>query len=349
MRLEKYKKVVPPLVLFEDLYPDKPFLKGIARLAQESPLTMEQNQVDYYSLPYHSVLNWCKGSRMTDVWTINPYRGCEFGCVYCYARYTHEFMELWDWQDFERKIFIKANPAMILRKELEKGKGRNAAIVIGSATDPYQPAERWMKSTRQILEVLSDYPGLDITIITKSSLLTRDIDIMQKISQHSNFEIHETITTTDTPLQRIIEPRAPTPQARLKIVKTLVENGIIAGVHAMPILPGITDKPAMLENLFKAVAEIKAHFIVAHPVFLKPCSIKRYYPFLQEHFPHLVKAYRRVYSKSSEAPEEYHRKIHTLVEELRKKYPIQSRRPPQHIQGTDLENELPLFSTDCEH
>lgn len=349
MSWKKYKKISPPPLLFEDLYPDKPFFKGIAKLASESPLTKEQNQVDYYSLPFRSVLNWCKGTRMSDVWTINPYRGCEFGCVYCYARYTHEFMELWDWRDFERKIFIKENPARILRKELEKGKGQNASIVIGSATDPYQPAERWMKSTRQILEVLSDYKGLDITIITKSSLLTRDIDVMQKISQHSNFEIHETITTTDTSLQRIIEPRAPTPQSRLKTVQTLVENGIIAGVHAMPILPGITDKPEMLENLFKAVFEVKAHFIVAHPVFLKPCSIKRYYPFLREHYPHLVKAYRRVYSQSSEAPKEYHEKIRQLVTELRKKYPIQCRRPPQHIQGTNLEEEATLFSPDSQN
>ena len=287
---------------------------------------------------------------MSDVWTINPYRGCEFGCVYCYARYTHEFMELWDWRDFERKIFVKENPTQILRRELEKGKGRDTTIVIGSATDPYQPAERWAKSTRQILEVLSDYSDLDITIITKSTLLTRDLDIMKSISAKSNFEIHETITTTDMNLARMIEPRAPTPEARLRTVKTLVENGIIAGVHAMPILPGITDKPDMLENLFKAVVEIKAHFIVVHPVFLKPCSIKRYFPFLEEHYPHLLNAYTRVYSKSSEAPKEYHEKIKKLVDELRQRYPIESRRPPKHIHSPHLEDEkLPLFdSSDVE-
>ena len=345
MSLNKFKKIEAPPLLFEDLYPEKPFLKGIAKLADESPLALEQNQVDYYSLPYRSVLNWCQGTRMSDVWTINPYRGCEFGCVYCYARYTHEFMELWDWRDFERKIFIKENPAEILRKELEKGKGRDSSIVIGSATDPYQPAERWAKSTRQILEVLSDYSGLDITIITKSILPTRDMDIMKRISGKSNIEIHETITTTDMNLARIIEPRAPTPHARLRTVKTLVENEIVAGVHIMPILPGITDKLEMLENLFKEVAETKAHFIVTQPVFLRPCSIKRYYPFLEEYFPHLLKAYERVYSKSSEAPSEYHEKIKKLVDELRTKYPIESRRPPKHIHNPDMEEEkLPLFA-----
>src|ERR1700734_4244220 len=154
--------------------PQKSPLVGIARLAAEGESLREGHNVEYFTLPAKSVLNRCASRRgVPFTWAINPYRGCEFACKYCYARYTHEFMELRDGVDFERKIFIKQHAADLLRRELKKVK-RGEQIAIGTATDPYQPAERRFEVTRAILEELALHSGLSVGIVTKSNMITRD-------------------------------------------------------------------------------------------------------------------------------------------------------------------------------
>src|SRR5438270_8017378 len=160
----------------------KPQLVGIARLAAQDEHLSDGHDVEYLTIPVRSLLNKCSAAyRMPFTWTINPYRGCQFACKYCYARYTHELMELRDSVDFERKIFAKQQAAWLLRRDLKRVKP-GEEIAIGTATDPYQPAERRFGITRAIMEELAQHSGLDISVVTKSTLVTRDIDVLQKIA-----------------------------------------------------------------------------------------------------------------------------------------------------------------------
>ena len=153
-----------------------------------------------------SILNWVQGSHMTDVFSVNPYRGCEFGCAYCYARYTHEFMDLPDWEAFERRIFVKAAAARALRRDLASSRDvRTHGIAIGTATDPYQPAEAKFHVTRQILEGLLPHSGIPISIVTKSGLIERDADLLAKLADRHEVRIHFSCITTDRVLLRAIE------------------------------------------------------------------------------------------------------------------------------------------------
>src|SRR5271154_2914334 len=160
-------------------------LVGIARIAAEGESLREGHNVEYFTLETLSLLNRVvSGRNLPFTWAINPYRGCEFACKYCYARYTHEFMELRDGVDFERKIFIKQHAAELIRHELKKVK-RGEEIAIGTATDPYQPAERRFEITRAILEEIARHSGLTIGIVTKSNLVTRDAEILRRVGEHN--------------------------------------------------------------------------------------------------------------------------------------------------------------------
>src|SRR5271163_2309313 len=218
------------------IFPDsKPKLIGIARLASEGESLRQGHEVEYFTLPVRSLLNRCTGVRMPFTWTINPYRGCEFACKYCYARYTHEFMELRDGVDFEQKIFVKQHAAHLLRQELRKVKP-GEEIAIGTATDPYQPAEKRFEITRAILEELARHRGLKIGIVTKSNLVLRDIDVLKLIAENNSLIVHLTITTLEVDLARILEPRAPRPDLRLEAMQKLNQAGISAGVICAPVL-----------------------------------------------------------------------------------------------------------------
>src|SRR6476659_6937525 len=195
---------------FPLLPPPEPKLIGIARLASQGQFLREGHKIEYFTLPAKSILNRCTGTRMPFTWTINPYRGCEFACKYCYARYTHEFMELRDGLDFERKIYVKDHAAELLSQELRHVK-YGEDIAIGTATDPYQPAERKFEITRGILQELAKHTELDLGIVTKSDLVVRDIDVLQEISRKNRLFVNLTVTTLKTDLARILEPRAPRP------------------------------------------------------------------------------------------------------------------------------------------
>ena len=204
-------------------------LVGIARLAAEGESLRQGHEVEYFTLPVRSLLNRCTGVRMPFEWTINPYRGCEFACKYCYARYTHEFMEMRDGADFEQKIFVKQHAADLLRQELRRVKP-GEQIAIGTATDPYQPAERRFEITRGILEELARHEGLNLGIITKGNLILRDLDLLKQIGGKNRLTANVTITTLNVKLARILEPRAPRPDLRMDTVRDLNQAGIRTGV-----------------------------------------------------------------------------------------------------------------------
>jgi DNA repair photolyase len=299
----------------------KPKLVGIARLAADGDSLRQGHNVEYFTLPVRSLLNRCTGVRMPFTWTINPYRGCEFACKYCYARYTHEFMEMRDGIDFEQKIFVKQHAADLLRQELRQVK-TGEDIAIGTATDPYQPAERRYEVTRAILEEFARHQGLELGIVTKSNLVLRDIDVLQKVLRNNRLSVNVTVTTLDADLARILEPRAPRPDLRMEAVRKLNDAGIPTGVSCAPVLPGITDAARDLEAVVRATAEAGGKHIFANPLFLKPCSAAVFLPFLEKEFPRLAESYRLRYKERAFLPKAYGKRISQLMARLREKYGI---------------------------
>lgn len=194
--------------------------------------------------------------------SINPYRGCEHGCIYCYARPSHAYLGLSPGLDFETKLTAKPNAAKLLKQELAAKNYQCSPISLGANTDPYQPIERDYQITRQILQVLNDsrHP---CHIVTKSAMIERDIDIMQQMASHNLVRVHISVTTLDPALSRILEPRASSPKRRLQTIQTLRAAGIEVTVLIAPVIPVLTD--AELENIVKAVLEAGAldvHYIL---------------------------------------------------------------------------------------
>jgi len=300
-----------------------PKLVGIARLAAKGESLREGHEVEYFTLPIRSLLNRCTGNRMPFTWTINPYRGCEFACKYCYARYTHEFMEMRDGAEFEQKIFVKQHAADLLRQELRQVKP-GEEIAIGTATDPYQPAEKRFEVTRAILEELARHRGLEIGIVTKSNLILRDVDLLRQVSRANKLFVNLTITTLNADLGRILEPRAPRPDLRLDAMRKLNQAGVAAGVICAPVLPGITDSPRDLEALVRATAEAGGKYVFANSLFLKPCSAAVFMPFLEREFPHLVESYRQRYRDRAFLSSSYRKRLSQLLARLRQKYGIRT-------------------------
>jgi DNA repair photolyase len=198
-------------------------------------------------------------------------------------------------------------------------------IAIGTATDPYQPAEREHGVTRACLEELAKREGLSISIITKSNQIVRDIDVLTKIATRSSLQIDITVTTMRPRLARLLEPRAPRPDLRIAAVKELHEAGLAVGVSASPLVPGITDGEGELEAVAAAAREAGAQWFFSGVLFLMPSSAKQFLPFVREKFPRLAKQYEQWYSKNGYAPEEYRRAASERVARIREKYGFQSR------------------------
>lgn len=310
-------------------------LVGIARLAANSPAAetrrKSNEKPEYFVLPVKSILNKCESDRVPFDWTINPYRGCEFGCQYCYARYTHEYMEI-DGGEFERRIFVKKDAAAILGGDLarkysyeSKASGYTQAehIAIGTATDPYQPAEREYHVTRACLEELAKRDGLSVSIITKSNQVVRDIDVLRQIAARSALAINITVTTLRPRLARLLEPRAPRPDLRLDAVKQLRQAGLNVGVSASPLLPGIND--GELEAVAAASREAGAQWFFSGVLFLMSASARHFMPFLRKKFPKLAKQYEQWYAKNGYAPEDYRRQISERVHRIRAKFGFATR------------------------
>lgn len=293
-------------------------LVGLGRIAAGSRSLAHKRKVEYFSLASQSILNRCSNPRLPFTWTINPYRGCEFGCKYCYARYTHEYMGMDQWQQFEEKIYSKERAAEILQAEL--GKDPGGGIAIGTATDPYQPAERHFQTTRHILETISGFRGLQVSITTKSDLIRRDVVLLQRIAAGNRLQINMTITTLRAELARCLEVRAPSPELRLAAAAELAAAGLEVAVFAMPVLPAITDAPRDLEAVARAASRAGACYFAANVLFLMPSAQKAFFSFLEQKFPHLTKKYRRLYARGAYIRGVYSEQIQALVKKLREKY-----------------------------
>lgn len=291
----------------------------------------------FVSLTPNRVLNSPKSTGM-DYWSLNPYVGCEFGCSYCYARYTHRYVverahdagKLTDaefadyrgahgWEAFEKRIFVKEQVVAALEADLKRVP-LGQCIVIGTATDPYQPAERRFRITRAVLQRLTRCEGLSFGIITKSPLISRDCDLLLRLQERNEVQIHMSLITHDAKLARKLEARSPVPAARLRALHKLVDAGVNAGLIVAPVLPGITDDVAHLDALFAAAREAGARFIHAGPLRLYAAVRDRFLPVLGEHFPELVSRYQRAYARQAGAPREYARALARRIEKLRRNH-----------------------------
>jgi DNA repair photolyase len=214
--------------------------------------------------------------------SLNPYRGCEHGCIYCFARPTHEYLGLSAGLDFETKIFVKEDAPALLREELNSKKWQPKTLAISGVTDPYQPIERRLKITRGCLEVLADFRN-PVGIITKNHLVTRDADVLSELASFNATRVFISITTLDPKLARIMEPRTSTPELRLEAISTLTAAGVPVGVMVAPTIPGITDHemPNILAAAKKAGAKWAGFVVLRLPWAVAPLFEK----WLEEHFP----------------------------------------------------------------
>jgi DNA repair photolyase len=214
--------------------------------------------------------------------SLNPYRGCEHGCIYCYARPTHEYLGFSAGLDFESKIMVKTNAPELLRAELESPRWKPQTLVMSGVTDPYQPIERKLCITRGCLEVLAEFRN-PVAIITKNRLVTRDVDLLRNLAAHNAVAVNISVTSLDSNLQRMLEPRTSSPQARLDAVRQLRSAGIPTGVMVAPIIPGLTDHevPKILDACAKVGAQFAAYTIVRLPWAVAPL----FEHWLEEHFP----------------------------------------------------------------
>jgi len=214
--------------------------------------------------------------------SVNPYRGCEHGCIYCFARPSHEYLGFSAGLDFESRIMVKMDAPQLLEAELASPKWKPQVIMMSGVTDPYQPVERKLQLTRRCLEALARFRN-PVAMITKNRLITRDIDLLSELAAHQAAAVNISVTSLDEKLQRVLEPRTSSPRARLDAVAQLRAAGIPVGVMVAPVIPGLTDHelPAIVDACAKAGAQFAGYTIVRLPWAIAPL----FEHWLDEHFP----------------------------------------------------------------
>ncbi|MFF2157630.1 radical SAM protein [Paenibacillus chitinolyticus] len=281
------------------------------------------NPVRYEKITAKQVLNPVKTPAMPFEHSINPYRGCQHGCSFCYARAMHAFLGLNGDDTFQTNILMKENAPEALREQLRKaarsrkGLAGIGRIAIGTATDPYQQAEGRAKLTRGCLEVLTEYP-VPLTITTRSPLILRDLDLLRKLPVYA---VNISLNTLNRTTWRNFEPGAPSPAKRLETVRALTDAGIPAGIFMAPMLPYITDGRDELEELIAAAAEHGAQFVMASYLRLSASDVKVwFFETIRRHYPQLVGKYAGLYASSAYAPREYRDPVRRYVDELLERY-----------------------------
>lgn len=262
-------------------------------------------------------------------WTINPFRGCELGCRYCYARPTHEYLGHCEPAEFEERIYVKrAEPGGLIH-QLRRVRDSGLEIALGTATDPYQPAEMRFGITRGILEAMTRVPGLRVGITTKSALVTRDLDLLGRIARDSDLWVNVSIISLDAELLRRLEPRGPRPDLRLDAMRALAGAGVPTRLFLMPVLPLITDGEAGLRTLLDTARSAGAREVISQVLFLRTEMTRRFFlEFLAGQFPWALPRYRNLYPQAGNAPRRYREDVEQRVERVARAvgFPSRSRR-----------------------
>jgi DNA repair photolyase len=234
-------------------------------------------------------------------WSLNPYRGCQHACTYCYARATHRFLNLGSGSDFSQILFAKINLAAVLEREITRAGWTGERVALGTATDPYQPLEGRYKITRQCLEVLLRHRN-PVQIITKGTLVQRDTDLLAELARLDLVEVLFSVPTIDPRIWRWSEPGTPSPANRLKALSQLAAAGVPVGVLMAPLLPGISDSHAQIMATIRAVRDAGALFVDGHPVRLAPEVKPVYFQFLEAFYPDLLPQYQLWYKDGRNPP-----------------------------------------------
>ena len=285
-----------------------------------------------------TVLNRVRG--MDFGWSINPYKGCVHGCHYCFARRYHAFADLDAGADFTGLIFVKTNAPQVLRQELARPSWRRDPVTLGTATDPYQPIEGKYRLTRRILEALADH-RTPVTIITKGTMMVRDVDILVRLARRAGVTVCHSITTLDPDAWRRLEPGTPPPWQRLRAMRILSDAGINAGVMLAPIVPGVTDTLENLETVVRAAAQHHARFLHGAVLRLQPGVKEHFLRFLQESYPGLLPQYGRMYP-GVHSDSAYSGRIAAAVSGLKQRHGLLAPQPVVLLSPDPKPVQLPL-------
>jgi DNA repair photolyase len=268
----------------------------------------------FYEVRAKSVLNRVpEASKVPFRWTINPYRGCAHACRYCFARPTHEFLEFNAGTDFEREIVVKVNAPERLRAELARRGWKREHVALGTNTDPYQWAEGRYELMRGIWEALRDARN-PCSVLTKSPLLLRDLDLMRELNAVTDFSAALSIPTLEPKSWRATEPRSPHPRARLDAVGELSQAGIRTGVLVAPLMPGINDSPEQVREVVRLATDAGAAYVTGIALHLRQGVREVFMEWLTEHRPELVPAYEELYQRGSYMPVAERRRLAQLIE-----------------------------------
>jgi DNA repair photolyase len=279
-------------------------------------------RTEYYEIVAKSALN--RVQHMGFRWSLNPYQGCFHNCVYCFARAHAKLADRDPGAGFSARVGIKVNAATLLREELSRPGWKRETVAFGTATDPYQPIEGSTRLTRSCLTALRDY-RTPIGLITKGTMVLRDIDVLIELSKRAKTTVAFSIPTIDEEVWSRTEPGTPSPRQRLKVLKALVDAGIEAGVGMAPVLPGLSDSPRQLEATVAAAAEAGACFLWANVVYLKPGTKEHFMEFLRRDYPKLLASYQQLFP-GSYAPPGVKTPIVERVDALKSRYELGDRR-----------------------
>ncbi|RDI67459.1 Rv2578c family radical SAM protein [Nocardia pseudobrasiliensis] len=295
---------------------------------------------EFEGITFHEVL--CKsalnklpeGSGLSFKWTINPMRGCSHACRYCFARSTHEYLDLDAGRDFDSQIVVKTNVAAVLRKELHRRSWRRETVALGTNTDPYQRAEGRYRLMPGIIGALAD-SGTPFSILTKGTLLRRDLPLLTQAARVVPVSVAMSIAILDPALHRSLEPGTPSPRARLDLVRALADAGFSVSVLVAPVIPCLTDGTAHLDELFGAIAEAGATSVVAFPMHLRGSTRGWFLEWLATHHPALLRRYRQLYGRGAYVTPEYSAWLRARVEPLLARHGLNrdtpaDTAPPEH-------------------
>jgi len=288
--------------------PDAGALPGLEHLngLVRSVTTPDFSGVTFHEVMAKSALNHVPGaSAMPFDWTVNPYRGCSHACVYCFARGTHEYLEFDAGRDFDSQIVVKINVAEVLRRELARGSWAREPVALGTNTDPYQRAEGRYRLMPGIVSALAD-SGTPFSILTKGSLLRRDLPLLQEAAASVPVTIAMSIAVFDETLQKLVEPGTPTTAARLETVRAATDAGFRVTVFLMPIMPHLTDSVPALDEALRRIKEAGATRVVYGALHLRPGVKPWFLQWLQREHPELLSSYLGLYpGASTYAPKAY--------------------------------------------
>jgi DNA repair photolyase len=280
----------------------------------------ERGGVSYRDIQARSLLNRCDAPRMPFGWTVNPYRGCAMGCRYCYAAYTHEFLGIEVPELFHSLVYVKKGGEEETARRLSSIIRRGELIALGTATDPYQPAEVDARVTRRFLELVARHRNVRLGIVTKGAIILRDIDVLDTINRRSHLWVRVSLISPHADLVRKLDPWAPAPAVRVEMMRRLTEAGIDAGLGLAPILPALTDDEPSIDRLLGEVAAAGVRKMFTNVLFLRSPTKEKYLRWLGAEYPRYLEAYERAYAGRVYLHGSYRDRVKEMVGRLKRKH-----------------------------